>query len=122
MFGKLILLLFAALAVVFILICLAAYYLLSNQYGTVSLVAPAVIFLLIVTYTVFRYSRKDVLSVLCLLGVPFAYLGAINDLNSSEFSRYIFIVIGIIINYFVLFGVINFTHRAVSGMFSMLFR
>lgn len=114
MFGGLILLLFAALAALFMLVCLAAYYLFSNQYSSISLIIPAITFSSIIIYSLVKESGEKRLMILGFLGVPFAYLGAINDLDSNKFSRHLFIITGIITNYFVLFGIINFIHSIIG--------
>ncbi len=106
-----ILLFLAFLFIPLILSCIGIYYFTSKKFSKIALVVSATIFISLVILNLVSRRAEPLELNISLLGFPFSifpsFLG--NGTPSLIFS-----LIGIVLNYFAVFGLINFTHRFFS--------
>jgi hypothetical protein len=107
-----IVLLFLAMLVIFpVLSGIGINFLISKKFSKFALLVSAAIYLSIVILTL-ADSSASLSFTLMLLGMPFT-LGSL-FFSASDASLLFFAIIGLVLNYFVIFGAVNFIHRKFS--------
>ena len=107
--GWAILLFLAFLFIPPILSCVGIYYLFSKKFSNIALVTSAIIFFSFVIFVILSSRAEPFLLNLSGLGFPFSFLNAFFPPNVS--SDIFFGLIGLALNYFAVFSVVNFIHR-----------
>ena len=102
----------AFLFIPLILSSIGIYYFISKKFSKVALIGAAMIFALHVTFAIAMSPTRPLELNLGLLGSPFSFVGAFFPPNKG--SALFFALIGLVLNYFAVFSVVNFTHRIVN--------